>query len=96
MADNSEVYVTSAVSSNAKQLQLARGLVCAFAGCVAGVLGFGWMEGFLLFGGVSLFIGFIMMISVSFIAKRETPSVTMNSYIPSLISYFPINLNTIK
>ena len=88
MSSDGEVYVSNIVATNTKQLQLARGLVCGFAGCVAGVLGFGWMGGFIMFACVSLLIGFIMLMAASINASREKPSVSRKSYIPSTWSYF--------
>ena len=88
MTADGDVYVANIASANSKQLQLARGLVCAFAGCIAGVLGFGWMEGFLLLFSVSFVIGVVMLIATTMKAKTENPSVTAQSYIPSKWSFF--------
>ena len=88
MSGESEQYEGSQVAANASQLQLARGVACSAAGCVAGVLGLNWMCGFLLYCAVAVAMGFAMLSATGAVAAHQKPTVERKSYIPSTITYF--------
>ena len=88
MSGESEQYEGKQVAANANQLQLARGVACSVAGCVAGVLGLNWMYGFLLFCAVAVAMGFAMLAATGTVAARQSPPIERKSYIPSTFTFF--------
>lgn len=88
MSGESEQYEGTQLAANANQLQLARGVACSAAGCVAGVLGLNWMSGFLLYCAVAVAMGFAMFAATGAVAARQKPVIERKSYIPSTITYF--------
>ena len=88
MSGGSEQFEGKQVAANANQLQLARGMACSAAGCVAGVLGLNWMYGFLLYCVVAVAMGFVMLIATRAVGAHQKPPIARHSYIPSTFTFF--------